>query len=137
MPTNRVSANITLEITATSNFMFSSEADLSVIRGGNAVTDVINWMQGIPALTGIAAASFSLIFYTDSTFGTVLDTGADYSIGNQDLDEIVTLETFVDSGGGSGTIVISLDPSSITATELTADTNIYARLQVSQPDSDD
>lgn len=139
MASIRVSPNATLTIVATSTFMMSlpDGATLSLQRGAGAATLQVNWMQGLPEIASVTAATFSLVFFTDSNFNTVLASGSDYSIGNQDLDEIVTVTGFTDDGSGSGHIDFNLDPSGITTAELNADTPIFVQLQVSQPDSDD
>ena len=59
---------------------------------------------------------------------------AAYSIGDQTLAQIFTLANFVDNGDGTGSVDIQMDPSGITAAELTAMRTVYLQLEISQPD---
>ena len=138
MPTNRDSAVIHVEFRIPSNFTWMSEDALSALRGGNTISDTIEWVQGDPAVGTFTVGDISVLFYSDSAGATEIADGATlYSIGDEDLDDIITLTNFTDAGDGTGTVDIQVDPSGITSSELTALRNVYVRLRVSQPDAGD
>ena len=132
----RQSALITATIRASVDFAFGSDDDeLTQVRGGAEVSDIITWDQGDPLVQNLdAAADFTLKFYADSAGATEIDTNhADYDIGDQGLGDIFTLGSFVDSGDGTGTVDILMDPSGITMAELTASRTIYLQLEITSP----
>ena len=137
MATVRQSALITATIRIPAEFTFSDDDDeLSQVRGGTTVMDTIEWTQGDPTVPSLDATNdFTLKFYSDAAGNTEITSGdAAYNIGDQTLAQIFTLANFVDNGDGTGSVDIQMDPSGITAAELTAMRTIYLQLEISQPD---
>ena len=115
-------------------FQWSSEDNVTVLRGGQAMTDVVTWRQGIPEIDNFGIDDISIVFFNDTEQQDEISTGdTRFSIGDEQLDEIITKEDFVDNGDGSGSVTIRIDPSDITATELMAQRELYIALQVNQP----
>ena len=115
-------------------FEWSSEDDVTVLRGGQAMTDVVLWQQGTPEIINFGISDISIVFFNDTEQQDEISIGdTQFSIGDERLDEIITLENFVDNGDGSGSVTIRIDPSDITATELMAQRELYIALQVNQP----
>ena len=138
MATDRDSAVMHVEFRIPSNFDWMSEDDISALRGGATVKDTIEWTQGDPEITSFAIGNISILFFSDSAGTTTIATDATaFSIGDQDLDDIITLANFVDDGDGTGSVDVEVDPSGISDSELTALKNVYIKLRASQPDADD
>ena len=118
----------------TEPFQWSSEDDLTVLRGGEAMTDVIMWQQGIPEIDNFGSNDISIVFFNDvEQEDEIVSNDPRFSIGDERLDEIITLENFVDNGDGTGGITVRIDPSDITATELMTQRELYIALRVNQP----
>ena len=113
-----------------------NESDVSVQRGGNSATITVNWGQGNPEIADFDLSNISAFYYSDSA-GTdsILATDSDYSIGDETLETIISLENFVDNGDGTGSVDIEVDPSGITESELSMARDVYVRLGVNQPPS--
>ena len=138
MATNRDSDVIGITFRIPDNFMWSSEDDISVLRGGGTLTDTVEWEQGDPDIGSFVIGNISILFFSDSAGTTAISSGdTAFSIGDQDLDDIITLTSFVDNADDTGSVNVSVNPSGITDTELTALLNIYIKLRVSQPDASD
>ena len=138
MATNRDSAVIGITFRIPDNFMWMSEDAISTLRGGSTVSDVVEWTQGDPEVDSFVIGDISILFFSDSAGTTAIAPAASaYSIGDQDLDDIITLGSFVDNADDTGTVTVSVDPSGIDSAELTALLNVYIRLRVSQPDAGD
>ena len=138
MATDRDSGVIHVEFRIPSNFDWMSEDDLAVLRGGNAVTDTVEWTQGDPEVGSFDINDIEILFFSNAAGTSVIDTGdGAYNIGDQTLAQIITLTNFVDDGDGTGSVDVQVDPSGITSAELTALRNVYIRLRVSQPDPGD
>lgn len=138
MATNRDSAVIRVTFRIPANFTWMDEDDISALRGGSVVTDMIDWEQGDPEIDSFELDDIEVLFFSDSAGTTAIATdSADYDIGDQTLAQIITVTNLVNNGDGTGTVDIRVDPSGIIATELTALRNVYVRLRVSQPDPGD
>ena len=138
MATNRTSEVMTVLFRIPNNFMWMDEDDISVLRGGNVVTETVEWEQGDPGIGSFVIGDIDINYYSDSGGSTVIATSdAAYDIGDQTLADIITLVDFVDDSDGTGSVDVQVDPSGITNTELTALKNVYIRLSVSQPDPSD
>ena len=118
-------------------FDFTMEADFVVDRGKNAVTSVVDWEQGIPEIDGFGIDDILLLFYADEARTDEISVDdSRFSIGDEDLDEIVTLEDFVDNDDGTGSVTVRVDPSDITVSELMVERGLYIVLRVVQPSRD-
>lgn len=103
-------------------------------RGHHAMVLTISWRQGRPLINNFSLSDIDLVFYSDAGRTSRITSSSDnYYIGDEMLDEIITLENFVDNGDNTGSVDIRVDPSDITAEELMANRNIYIALQVDQP----
>lgn len=115
-------------------FEWSSEDDISVLRGGNAVVVTVDWEQGSSQISDFSIDDITIQFYADSAKSTeITDLDDAFRIGDETLAEIVTLENFVDGGDGTGSVDVRVDPSGITAQELDLVRQIYFDLAVTQP----
>ena len=115
-------------------FDFSGERDVSVLRGGAAVVVAVDWEQGSPEISDFSIDDIRIQFYADSAKSIeITDLDNAFSIGDETLAEIVRLENFVDSGDGTGSVDVRVDPSGITAQELDMVRHIYFDLAVMQP----
>ena len=138
MSTDRPSAVMHVLFSIPENFTWMDEDDLTALRGGNTVSQTINWMQGDPLIASFAVGNIDINYYSDSAGTTDIPTNdAAYDIGDQTLADIITLASFVDDADGTGSVDVQVDPSGITSAELTALKNVYIRLSVSQPDPSD
>ena len=116
------------------DFDFTMEHDFNVVRGHDAVTGIIGWKQGSPKIENFGVDDISLLFYADKARADEISSGdSRFSIGDETLAEIVTLEDFVDNSDGTGSVTVRIDPRDITASELMADRKVYVALRVSQP----
>ena len=116
------------------DFDFTMERDFNVVRGHDAVTGIIGWKQGSPKIENFGVDDISLLFYADKARADEISSGdSRFSIGDETLAEIVTLEDFVDNSDGTGSVTVRIDPRDITASELMADRKVYVALRVSQP----
>ena len=116
------------------DFDFTMERDFNVVRGHDAVTGIIGWKQGSPKIENFGVDDISLLFYADKARADDISSGdSRFSIGDETLAEIVTLEDFVDNSDGTGSVTVRIDPRDITASELMADRKVYVALRVSQP----
>lgn len=114
-------------------FDFTGEMAFVVYRGESALVQTVEWVQGYPEIEDFAIDNIDLTFYTNIAATTeIVSTDDMYRIGDQTLAEIVTLENFIDTGD-TGSVDIRVDPSGITASELTMLRRIYMRLSVTQP----
>ena len=138
MATNRTSQVINVVFRIPENFMWGSEDNISALRGGNVVTDTVNWTQGDPEVASFGISDITVLYFSD-TAGTTAITSGDtaYDIGDQTLADIITVTNFTGAGSMQGTVDVQVDPGGIDSSELTALLNIYVRLSVSQPDPDD
>ena len=115
------------------HFDWTMERDFSVLRGSNAITAVIGWKQGEPFIEGLDITDISVQFFADEEqTDRILPSDPRWMIGNEGLNEIITLESFVDNGDGTGSVVVMIDPSDITAQELMMSKTIYFLLAVSE-----
>ena len=90
--------------------------------------------KGKPEIEDFGLDDISLLFYADEARTDEIDSeDSRFSIGDEDLDEIITLEDFVDNDDGTGSVTVRIDPSDITASELMAEREVYVALRVSQP----
>ena len=138
MATNRDSDVIGITFRIPDNFMWSSEDDISVLRGGGTLTDTVEWEQGDPEIDSFVIGNISILFFSDSAGTTAISSGdTAFSIGDQDLDDIITLTSFVDNADDTGSVDVSVNPSGITDAELTTLLTVYIKLRVSQPDASD
>ena len=138
MATNRDSAVIGITFRIPAGFGWSSEDAISALRGGSTISDVVEWEQGDPSIASFVIGNISILFFSDSAGTTTIATTDDaYDIGDQTLADIITLGSFVDNADGTGSVTVSVDPSGISTTELTALRNVYIKLRVSQPDAGD
>ena len=138
MATNRDSAVIGITFRIPAGFGWDSEDAISALRGGSTISDVVEWTQGDPQVASFALSDISILFFSDSAGTTAIATTDDeYDIGDQTLADIITLGSFVDNADGTGSVTVSVDPSGISTTELTALRNVYIKLRVSQPDAGD
>ena len=138
MPTNRDSDVINVTFRIPDNFLWDSEDSISALRGGATITDTVTWQQGDPEVDSFVVGDISILFFSDSGGNTAISTAATaYNIGDQTIADIITLTNFVDNADGTGSVDVSVNPSGITDTELTAMINLYIRLRVSQPDAGD
>ena len=138
MATNRTSAVMHVLFSIPEDFTWMDEDDLTALRGGNIVTQTVDWMQGDPIVDSFVIGDIDINYYSDSGGSTVIATSdAAYDIGDQTLADIITLVDFVDDSDGTGSVDVQVDPSGITNTELTALKDVYIRLSVSQPDPSD
>ena len=116
------------------DFDFTMERDFNVVRGHDAVTGIIGWKQGSPKIENFGVDDISLLFYADKARADDISSGdSRFSIGDETLAEIITLEDFVDNSDGTGSVTVRIDPRDITASELMADRKVYVVLRVSQP----
>ena len=139
MATNRDSNVIGITFSIPSNFGWNNEDALTALRGGNTVTDTVEWTQGDPEVANFDAVDdIDILFFSDTAGTVTIATNADtYDIGDQTLADIITLTNFVDNNDGTGSVDVSVNPSGITSAELNALRNVYIRLRVSQPDPSD
>ena len=138
MPTDRVSDVINVTFRIPDNFMWGSEDAISTLRGGATITDTVTWVQGDPEVDTFTIGDILILFFSDTAGATTIAAdAADYDIGDQTLADIITLGNFVDNADGTGSVDVSVNPSGITSSELTALRTVYIRLRVSQPDAGD
>ena len=115
-------------------FKWDAEGAFSVVRGGSAITRTIEWNQGYPEIENFDIDDIVLKFFSDEELTTEIESGDDdFMIGDEGLDEIITLENFVDNGDTTGSVDVMVDPSGITAMELMAERQVYFALSVNQP----
>ena len=140
MPTNRYSFVFGVEFQIPADFDFSNEGDLTAVRGGNVVCRTVEWDQGLPEIDDFVIGDIDINYFADEDFsdliaiGTIqIGTDALYYIGDESIVDIITVTNFVDEGDTTGSVDIEVDPSGITATELTETRNVYIQLTVAQP----
>ena len=114
-------------------FDFTMEQDFVVFRGGNSMTATIGWRQGVPEIADFGIEDIEILFYSDDS-GTNQITSDDdnFNIGDQTLDEIITLDNFINNDDGTGSVDVTIDPGGITAMELMANRSVYFSLRVCQ-----
>ena len=121
-------------------FTFSGEMTINAYRGGSVAQDVVNWGQGDPAITPVNLAAFTAKFYASQADAQndedpiTSSSGSTWSIGDQNLGELITVTSFVDNGDGTGSLTIEVDPSGITSAELSTQRDIYVVVEITQPD---
>ena len=112
-------------------FTWSSEDDFITYAGANAVVDTINWAQGANVIENFNIDLIEIAFYRDrETTDRIFEDDADFMIGDEGLNEIVTLENFVDNIDGTGSVDVRVNPSGITVEELMANLQLYMTLYV-------
>ena len=139
MATTRRSDAITATITIPANFSWMNEGMLTQVRGGDAVTRTIQWSQGNPEVANFDAVNdITLKFWTDATLSTeITSSDSGWTHGDHNLGEIITLTNFVDDSDGTGSVDISLNTNILDDNDVTTELNIYASVEVSQPDPGD
>ena len=120
--------------TMPSAFDFTMERGFTVYPGETSSTGTIGWTQGNPVIESFDVDDITIMFFGDFDLTDPIGTGDErYSIGDETLAEIITLENFVDNDDNTGTVDIRVDPSGITAEELMTSKSVYVTLQVTQP----
>ena len=126
-------AGITRAVTVP--FEFSSEDDFTVFEGSNAMVDTVYWRQGNPLIPNFALNKIQVWFYRDATINDrILMLDSDFVVSGEPLDEIVTLENFVDNDNGTGSFDVRVNPSEIDVMDLMRDRDFYIEYIVDQPD---
>lgn len=114
-------------------FDFTMERDFIVFRGGQSVSATIGWRQGVPEIADFGIDDIEILFYSDdSRTNQIASDDANFNIGDQTLDEIITLDNFIDNNDGTGSVDVTIDPGGITAMELMANRSVYFSLRVCQ-----
>ena len=140
MATIRDSGVIAVDISIPMTFDWLNEGGLSAIGGGAVVSRTIEWTQGVPVIPGFGLGDIVLLFYRDAAATDRIDPDSfiirdllDNRIGDQTLQEIITLTGFVDNGDGTGSVDLQADPSGLDEDELFAMHFVYVVLEVDQP----
>ena len=115
-------------------FSWMNEADVVVDRDGTPIVVTLNWQQGQPRIPRFGLDDIIIVFYADKGRFNQIQSGDDgFVIGDQGLDEIISLQNFVDNEDGTGTLDLYVDPSGIDISELASQLKIYIRLVACQP----
>ena len=110
----------------TESFNWTMEEDVAVVRGGTAAVFTIGWEQGDTEIENFGLDNIEILFFSDEAKTLSIEGGvSEFSIGDEDLDDIITLENFVDNDDGTGSVDVRVDPSGITAMELMTERNVY------------
>ena len=118
-----------------SDFVFTSVDDFTVIEGQNAVVDTVYWEQGHPLIENFSLESITIWFFRDaSSSDRILMLDSDFVVSDEPLDEIVTLENFVDNGNGTGSFDARVNPSEIDVMDFMRDRDVFFEYIVNQPD---
>jgi hypothetical protein len=106
-------------IEGTTEGAWSSEQDITVVRG-NTASDELVYTDGYPVITSPGLADVVVKFWADSVGGTEIDSAhANWAIGDQNLSEIITVTNLQDTDAGF-TVDLQVNTSGITQTELVA-----------------
>ena len=115
-----------LEVSVTNKFDWTMEENVAVVRGGDVVVFTIGWEQGDTEIEDFGLDNIEILFFSDEAKTLSIEDGdSEFSIGDEDLDDIITLENFVDNGDDTGSVDVRVDPSGITAMELMTERNVY------------
>ena len=115
-------------------FEWSDEDHLTVYAGHDGERDVIEWEHGDIPIEPFEISHIKIRFYRDAdATDEILSTDEDYYIGDQSLDEIITLDNLVEHGDGSGAVELVLDSTGITMEELMGQRQIHIVLEVDDP----
>ena len=113
-------------------FDWTMEAGFEIERGAAPFLRTVGWRQGYPVISGFSIDDIEILFYSDiGESDEIVSTDLRYSVGDQTLAEIFTLENFLDDNG-SGTVDIRVDASGISASELNVSRRYFLALQVIQ-----
>ena len=130
-------------ITIPNNFDWDGEGTLIGIRGGSIVTRRLTWTEGNPEQpdTFDAVADLTLRFFENGTTTEITSSSVSgWEYGDQNLSQIFYLSDFArdtTDDPPTGSVNINLDPSGLTATELTAMLDVDIYVEVSQPSASD
>ena len=115
-------------------FDWLDEQGISVLRSHEIMRQTIRWRQGTPQIANFSIDNIEIVFYRDrAATDEILESDDDYSIGDEVLDEIITLDSFVDNENGTGTVDIVVDPEGIDIQELMMERDVYIVLRSMQP----
>ena len=125
------------------NFQWAGEGDLEAYRGADAVSRTLTWTEGSPGqpATFDAVDDIALRYYVSGTSTEITSASVSgWTYGDQNLSQIIYLSNFTRDTTAdpvTGSVVINLDPSGLTSTELTAMLEVDVYVEATQPSPTD